>query len=315
MPALTRRRFLTGLGASFALPLLAPRLRAQGIDLLVKEGPPLFRLSLAEWSLHRALYGGEISNLQFPGIARDLGFEGVEYVNSFFKDKAKDRGYLGELQRRCDQAGVKSVLIMCDGEGNLGDPEEKQRMQAVENHRKWVGAAAFLGCHSIRVNARSSGERQEQMKLAADGLRHLCEIGDAAGINVIVENHGGYSSDGSWLAGVMKLVDHPRCGTLPDFGNFSLGNGEWYDRYLGVTEMMPYAKAVSAKSHVFDEQGNEAEIDYRRMLGIVLRAGYHNYLGVEWEGDGVPELEGIRLTRDLLLRVRADFEANGVPAE
>jgi L-ribulose-5-phosphate 3-epimerase len=309
----SRRRFLTGLGAAMALPLLPRPLRAT--IPAAGRGEDLFRVSLAEWSLHRSLSGGEMTNLDFPMVARRMGFEGVEYVNSFFKDKAKDRGYLGELKRRCRDAGVESVLIMCDGEGRLGDPDPKARAQAVENHRKWVDAAAFLGCHSIRVNASSSGAREEQMKLAADGLRRLTEIGATRDIDVIVENHGGWSSDGSWLAGVMELVDHPRCGTLPDFGNFHLGDGEWYDKYRGIAELMPYAKAVSAKSNVFDEQGEEANIDYRRMLGIVLRSGYRGWIGVEWEGGGRPEPEGIALTRDLLLKVRAEFAADGIPAE
>ena len=172
-----------------------------------------------------------------------------------------------------------------------------------------MDAAIFLGCHSIRVNAQSSGSRDEQRKLAADGLRQLVEFAAPKEINVIVENHGGLSSDGSWLASVMRTVNHARCGTLPDFGNFRVDDDTWYDRYLGVTELMPFAKAVSAKSHDFDEQGNEKHTDYRRMMRIVLDAGYDGYVGIEYEGGRLSEKEGILATKKLLERVRAEFLA------
>jgi sugar phosphate isomerase/epimerase len=174
----------------------------------------------------------------------------------------------------------------------------------VENHYRWVEAAQFLGCHAIRVNAQSEGTPEEQKKLAADGLRRLTEFADPLGLNVLVENHGGLSSNGAWLASVMQAVDHPRCGTLPDFGNFDIAEGETYDRYVGLEELMPYAKAVSAKSHVFDEEGNEARMDYERLLRIVLQAGYRGWVGVEYEGSEHSEDEGIRLTKALLERVR-----------
>lgn len=297
--ALDRRAFL---GALAAMPAALTAGRPVGSQA------PLFNISLAEWSLHRALQAGELENLDFPGTARrSYGIEAVEYVNQFFKDRARDADYLGELHRRADDAGVRSLLIMCDGEGALGDPSDAARTQAVENHYRWVEAAAFLGCHSIRVNAQSSGSPDEQRRLAADGLRRLTEYAAARQINVIVENHGGISSNGAWLASVMKTVDHPRCGTLPDFGNFQIQSGEWYDRYQGVAELMPFAKAVSAKSHDFDAEGNEVHTDYRRMLRIVLDAGYRGYLGIEYEGDGLSEPEGIRATKALLERVRGEL--------
>lgn len=193
---------------------------------------------------------------------------------------------------------------MCDGEGALGDADEAKRTKAIENHQKWVEAAKFLGCHSIRVNAASSGNYDEQMDRAADGLAQLGEFADQFGINVIVENHGGLSSNGAWLAGVMKKVARPNVGTLPDFGNFQTSPGQWYDRYQGVKELMPYAKAVSAKSHEFDGGGNEVRTNYEKMMKIVLDAGYHGYVGIEWEGDKPDEMEGIKLTKKLLQQVR-----------
>ena len=206
------------------------------------------------------------------------------------------------MKHRADDLCVASVLIMIDGEGHLGDPDEAKRRQAVENHFKWVEAAKFLGCHSIRVNAHSEGSYEEQLDRAADGLRRLSEFGEKHEIGVIVENHGGLSSNGKWLVGVIKKVDNKWCGTLPDFGNF-----QDYDRYQGVEEMMPYAKAVSAKTHDFDEKGNETHTDYRRMMQIVLDAGYDGYVGIEYEGGKLSEPEGIRASKKLLERVREEL--------
>jgi L-ribulose-5-phosphate 3-epimerase len=279
-----------------------------GENILAGEKEPLFRISLAEWSLHRTLFAGKLDNLDFARTAKnDFEIEAVEYVNQFFKDKAQDQKYLAEMKKRAADLGVRSVLIMVDDEGALGDADEARRKQAVENHYKWVEAARFLGCHSIRVNAQSQGSYQEQLERAADGLRRLTEFGSAHQINVIVENHGGLSSNGEWLASVMKRVNHPRCGTLPDFGNFNLGNGQQYDRYKGVRELMPFAKGVSAKSGDFDEQGNEKNIDYPRMMKIVLDAGYAGYIGIEYSGSRLSEPEGIRATKKLLERLRGEL--------
>tara|TARA_B100001765_G_C19449729_1_gene314046 strand:+ start:63 stop:974 length:912 start_codon:yes stop_codon:yes gene_type:complete len=264
-----------------------------------------FEISLAEWSLHRSLQSKEIDHLDFYSVAKnEFNISAVEYVNSFFFDKAKDQRYLNEMKLRASDLGVRSLLIMCDNEGNLGDPDLKKRTKSVENHYKWAEAAKFLGCHSIRVNARSSGSYDEQIELAADGLRRLTEFGETLEINTIVENHGGLSSNAKWLSAVMDKVDHPRVGTLPDFGNFRIEGDEWYDRYQGMKELMPYAKAVSAKSHEFDSNGNEIQSDYYKIMDIVLKAGYSGYVGIEYEGNVHSEIEGIKLTRDLLIKIR-----------
>jgi sugar phosphate isomerase/epimerase len=300
-----RRGFLTGVGASVPAVLLASPLSLCGCFLDPRATEPLFKISLAEWSLHRALNDGELDNLDFPIVTRvDYGLDAVEYVNSFFKDKAEDSAYLSELKARADEHGVRSLLIMCDGEGALGDPDDAARTTAVENHYRWVDAAKYLGCHSIRVNARSDGTPDVQREFAVDGLRRLTEFAAQREINVIVENHGGISSDGAWLSSVMRAVDHPRCGTLPDFGNFQIEQGVWYDRYQGVAELMPFAKAVSAKSHDFDDLGNEIHTDFQRMMRIVLDSGYRGYVGIEYEGSSVSEPEGVRATKKLLERVR-----------
>ena len=308
-----RREFLgkAALGTAFAAGAISgfsPRLFARDVPPPL----PIFQISLAQWSLHRALFAGELDTPGFVRAARDdYSIGAVEYVNAFFKEQVKDEKYLAALKKTADDAGVWSLLIMCDGLGRLGDPDKAARTRAIENHRPWLHAAKTLGCHSIRVNAASSGERAEQVKLAADGLRRLSELGETFSLNVIVENHGGLSSDGAWLAEVMRTVDHPRCGTLPDFGNFQLGDGKWYDRYRGVEELMPFAKAVSAKSHAFDAEGHETKTDYRRMLGIVLDAGYRGYVGIEFEGNDVSEPEGIRRTKTLLEKVRSELASSG----
>lgn len=285
-----------------------------------KPKPMDFEISLAQWSLHRSLYAGELDHLDFAKISKEnFGIDAIEYVNSFFFEKAEDKSYLREMKTRADDYGVKSLLIMCDNEGSLGDPDNQKRQKAVENHYKWHEAAKYLGCHSIRVNAylteslhglevgdyTKTGSYENQVSLAADGLRKLTEFGANLGINTIVENHGGLSSDGAWLASVMKAVDHPMCGTLPDFGNFRIEGDRWYDRYKGVKELMPYAKAVSAKSHDFDSNGNETQTDFFRMMDIVIDAGYSGYVGIEYEGSGMDEMSGIKATKDLLERVKS----------
>ncbi|MVT09929.1 sugar phosphate isomerase/epimerase family protein [Chitinophaga tropicalis] len=283
-----------------------------------------FKISLAEWSFHQALFSGKLNHLDFPVKAKtDFGIEAVEYVNQFFKDKAKDKAYLADLKKRCSDNGVRSVLIMCDGEGEMGDQDAKKRLQAVENHYKWVEAAEFLGCHAIRVNAAGEGKPEDVAKAVEESLAKLSDFASTHNINVIVENHGGSSSNGKWLAAVMKNVNKPNCGTLPDFGNFCLNRTkpeantpeawaktkclEEYDRYQGVTELMPYAKGVSAKTHDFDANGNCVETDYARILKIVKDANYTGHIGIEYEGSKLSEEEGIRKTLELLKRVGAEL--------
>jgi L-ribulose-5-phosphate 3-epimerase len=294
----TRRRFLATAAAAAAT---CQATSTHGFA----PSAPLFRISLAEWSLHRTLFAGKLDNLDFPRAARQqFGIAAVEYVNQFFKDKAKDAAYLSDLAKRAADEGVTNLLVMCDGLGNLGDPDAAARKKAIENHFPWVEAAKRLGCHSIRVNAASKGEPEEQQKLAADGLARLSDYAAQMEMSVLVENHGGMSSNGEWLAGVMKLVNKPNCGTLPDFGNF-----HDYDRYRGVEELMPFAKGVSAKSHEFDADGDEVRTDYRRMLKLVTDAGYRGWVGIEYEGKELGEPEGILATKKLLERVRSELEA------
>ncbi|MCA0365843.1 MAG: sugar phosphate isomerase/epimerase [Bacteroidetes bacterium] len=292
------------------------------------EEKPDRNISLAQWSLHKSFFGdalngdweafarllkenpdsllqGKLNPDDFPKIAAGYGVNTIELVNTFYFSKAKDMAYWEAFKKRCDEAGVKVGLIMCDALGDIGNADLVERQKAVENHHDWVKIAKFLGASTIRVNAAGQGTAKEVAKNAADGLKKLGEFAAKEGINVVVENHGGYSSDGSWLAGVMKAVNMENVGTLPDFGNFCLESGptgctKEYDRYKGIAELMPFAKGVSAKTHVFDDKGNEAEMDYARILKIVKDAGFKGNVGIEFEGEKISEDEGIKATKALL---------------
>ena len=323
---MNREQFLKSLGLVTAGAALGSGLLSScGGKPTVSDSKPsaektdlFFKISLAEWSLHKSLFEGKLSHLDFPAKAKnDFGISAVEYVNQFFKDKAQDQDYLADLKQRCADNGVTSVLIMCDDEGFLGDLDEKVRTEAVEKHKKWVEAAKFLGCHSIRVNAFGKGTREEVAKAATDGLHALSEFAKGFDLNVIVENHGGYTSDGQWLASVIQGTGNANCGTLPDFGNFCVRrkNGdqwgspciEWYDRYKGTEEMMPYAKGVSAKAYDFDAKGNCIETDFTTIMSIVKAAGYTGHVGIEYEGDKLSEDDGIKATKALLEKVGASI--------
>jgi sugar phosphate isomerase/epimerase len=270
------------------------------------QAPALPRISLAEWSFHRALKGGQMDHLDFAKRAKEeFGLEGVEYVNQFFMDKGTNFAYLAEMKKRAEGVGVKSLLIMCDGEGSLASTNTSERLTAIENHFKWIAAGGFLGCHSIRVNAHGEGPPEAMAAAMADSLHRLGTVADGYGLNVIVENHGGLSSDGVWLSGVIQAAAHPRVGTLPDLGNFTIEKGHDYDRYKGVAEMLPWAKAFSAKSYDFDAQGNETTIDYFRMAKLAVDAHYSGWVGVEYEGERLSEPDGVKATIALVKRAFA----------
>lgn len=279
------------------------------------------KLSLAEWSIHRALDSGTLNPENFAAIARnDFGISAVEYVNSFYKDHGTDLDFWKAMRKRADSLGVKSLLIMVDDEGDLGNPDESARHQAVMNHHKWVDAAEILGCHSIRVNAFGEGSKEEVQAAMIDALKALCTYAAPHHINVLIENHGLYSSDGKWVATIMNQVNMPNCGTLPDCGNWCLA-AKWgstqdgkcadvYDRYQGVAEMLPFAKGLSAKTYAFDEQGNETIIDYTRMLKLVKEdAEFSGYVGIEYEGSPLSERDGIIATKALLERTWSSLDA------
>lgn len=290
-------------------------------EVVQKETPLFFKISLAQWSLHKAMMNEKtIDPLDFAKKARELGFDGIEYVSQLYRNElAKDEdpkvameNLLKTLKANSEEHNVENVLIMVDGEGNLASLDEKERAQSIENHKKWVDAAAYLGCHSIRVNAHGKGSAEDVAEAAIESLSKLADYAKEKNINVIVENHGGYTSNGEWLSDVMTRIGKDNCGTLPDFGNFcqtkdygSINDEnckEAYDIYKGVKELMPFAKGVSAKSYDFDAYGNQPKIDYVKMLQIVKDAGYKGYIGVEYEGSNLDEIAGIIATKNLMIK-------------
>lgn len=284
-----------------------------------KESVLPFDISLAEWSVNPLIFGGALDHLDFPLEAKKHGIHAVEYVNQFFMDKAQDQAYLQEMNTRCTNEGIKQVLIMVDREGMLGARAESDRMQAVENHKKWIEAAKTLGCHTVRVNGYSDiawspniKDAREASSLVTDSIRKLCEFSEPFGIHVVIENHGGFSSIGNWLRDTIKHADHPLAGTLPDFGNFRVGTlGEEvvsYDSYKGVDELMPLATGVSLKPKVWDAKGNSSDLDYERMMKIVLSHNYHGYVGIE-HGEKGREWESIVEIREKLTKLQSVLEA------
>lgn len=324
-PLTNRRRFLKQ--SACALPALAllntwactsAASDKESKDMTESDQPNssdlFFKISLAQWSLNRAFKAGDLQVEDFAKIAReDYDISAIEYVSSLYLEHAGKDSYFMDLNRRAEDVGVKNLLVMVDDEGDLGNPDAVARQQAVENHYKWVNATKLLDGHSIRINAFGDGTRDEVGTALVDGLGKLAEYAKKENINVVIENHGLYSSDAKWVAHVIEQINMDNCGTLPDFGNFctakkwgSTQNNdceEAYDRYLGVQEMMPYAKGVSAKSYDFDAQGNETIIDYQKMLDIVKAAGYTGYIGIEYEGTRLSEPDGIRATIALLERL------------
>ncbi|MBC7767557.1 MAG: TIM barrel protein [Phycisphaerales bacterium] len=299
---------------------------AEGTALAAEALPYL--ISLSQWSLHRRLLGRrlprtlregarfirdklrfseaprgvDMAALDFPLVARrEFGLGAVEYIGHFYAPHVQSAAYLRELKSRADGEGVRSLLITCSDEGAIGHPDSKRRGDIVTRHLKWMDMAAYLGCHSICVRAESAGTRQEQAERVADGLRGLAEWAAPHGLDVIVENHYGLSSDASWIRDVIALANHTRIGTLPDWGNFTPAEG---DRYEEVAQMMPLARAVSAKCFDFDAQGSETTLDFHRLVNIVKSANYHGHLGIEYEGERLSEADGVRACKALLERLQ-----------
>ena len=241
--------------------------------------------------------------------AREHGIDAVDYVNVFFLAHVSDSAYLADMKSRADGEGVRGNIITCDELGRLGDANSDKRAQAVENHVRWLEAAALLGCSAIRVNAVGDGTYLEQLERTADGLHALCEESESIGVDVLVENHGESSNNGAWLAMVIERADHERLGVLADFDNWFMGGWNvdpprWYDRYQGLRDIAAYTRAVSAKSHGFDENGEELKTDYAEAMRILLKEGFRGYVGVEYEGDQLSEDEGVAATKRLLEETR-----------
>jgi sugar phosphate isomerase/epimerase len=295
---MNRRNFLrntaagaAGLGLASSLP-----------SFLYANGPKdlFFQLALSQFSFASEFWTKQMDNLDFAAKTKQLGIKGLDYCSMFFADKAKDPVYLNEMKKRAADAGCYNLRIMVDMEGVLGDLNETTRLKAVENHYKWMDAAATLGCPMIRVNVEGEGDPKAVAKAAVDSLGRLIEYGKKQNTDVIVENHIGISCNGAWLAGVMKELNNPHGGTLADFGNFCVNRTkpetndiagwmktkclEEYDRYTGIEELMPYAKGVHAKTHLFDDKGNDLETDFYKMFKIIKKSGYTGWVSIEYEG-------------------------------
>lgn len=308
-----RRAFLkTSLLAGSAV-MLQPLTQA-GSEPLGK-----IEISLAEWSLQRSIRAGKFTHLDFAAKAKEeYGISTVEYVNGLFgnsktdfKEAGQNPAYLKEMLTRSKDAGVTNHLIMVDEEGSLAGIDEKERLQAVDDHKKWIEAAKFLECKTVRVNLYGKGTTERKKAASIDSLDRLGEFAGTMGLNIVVENHGSDSSKGFWLAAIMKEVGRNNVGTLPDFGNFCITHPwgttqsqceEQYDRYKGIEELLPFAKGVSAKAYDFDANGEQPKMDYKRLIGLVKQSGFIGYIGVEYEGFNQPEEEGIRNTIKLLKR-------------
>ena len=268
------------------------------------------KISLAQWSLHRSFRDGTLDSVNFASIAMEkYGIDAVEYVNGLYPDKASDEAFWNSMKKRSSDAGVKNLVLMVDDEGDLGVASEKERLKSVENHYKWVNVAKLLGCPTMRVNAFGDADREIYRIAIMDGMSRLADYADKSGINIVIENHGLFSSDAALIAGIIKEVNRPNFGSFPDFGNWCL-SAKWgttqgecdkvYDRYQGVAELLPYAKAVSAKSYNFNEKGEDTKIDYYRMMKIVKESDYNGYIGIEYEGMEKSEHEGILITKELM---------------
>jgi len=323
---LNRRQFLNQLGMVTAAGFVA--------ESALAAAKPWFTISLAEFSLAGSLFSGKLKNMDFPAKTKnDFGINAVEYVSMFWADKAKDQAYLSELKQRTADLGVTNVLIMVDNEGDLGASDAAKRLKAVENHYKWIEAAKFLGCHSIRVNMTGDGTPEELLKAGVDGYGKLVEFGEKAGMGVIIENHINVSTNPDWLVSLLKQVKNPYAGVLPDFGNFTERETPKtmtmegfrdakvlndFDKYEGVKKLMPYAKGVSAKTHLFDANGNCTDVDFNKMMPIVkagLPKSFKGFIGIEYEGgfmkmmgskeNYLDEDAGIKATKALLEKALA----------
>lgn len=289
----------------------------------VSTAEPFFELSLAQWSMHKMIREDGVDPYTFAEKAKNWGFTGLEYVSQLYNPELESANYSEEAMANfvaksnaeAKKHGMTNVLIMIDGQGNLAVSDEAERNETVEKHKKWVDAAAAMGCHAIRVNLNGSNDPEQWIKNSVDGLTKLATYAKTKNINVLVENHGGLSSNGELHAKVMETVNMANCGSLPDFGNFCIERkpNSWdcvkeYDKYKGVKELMPYAKAVSAKSNNFNAEGYDTGIDYVEMLSIVKQAGYTGYIGVEYEGSEISEEAGIIATKELLLKAAKEIQ-------
>lgn len=328
MQKMTRREHLKMMG--FGAVGLAGLSRASGGARAA--GKPFLKIALGEYSLNHTLRAGKYNPLHLAQMTRKVfGLDAIDYVSTFWDERAKDPAFVRGLKSRAAKYGVVNHVILVDlRNAELGDLDESRRKQAVEAHRRWIDIARFLGCSSIRVNLNHiraedygrPGHKEAVFKASVDGYRRLLAYGAQKNIGITVQNHTGYSCDPDWLVAVMKAVNSKYAGIQADPDHFEVhinvkkkdGGYEArkvasFDKYKGLAKLMPYAKALNAKTHAFDRAGNETTLDYDRILRIVLKSGYRGYIGIEWEPDGpglaMSDVQGIQTTRDMLIKKMA----------
>ncbi|MDA7903822.1 sugar phosphate isomerase/epimerase [Mariniblastus sp.] len=301
-----RRRILK-LGVASGLAWVAsPRTQVLG-DLSNPPrvvAPDWLTLAVQQYSFNRQLRSGEMNILDFPKtVVEGTGIKALEYFNGHIEEKMKDTAFFKQLRKRSDDLGAVNTMMLCRSKNAVDSPDAKIRKLAIEGYRPWLEATRVLGGKYIRVDTRHKGEAEKQKGFAVAGLRSLCKVADEYEMGILVENHGNHSGNGAWLADVMKKVDLANCGTLPDFQNF-----KEYDPYQGVAEMMPWAKILCAKSKSFDDNGDEENVDYRKMLKIAKAAGFRGYIGIEFEGHGIDPVVGINSTKQLIQKVMRELK-------
>lgn len=291
------------LSTGVAAPILSSCSKESG-DETVSIDEPWLKLAVQQYSFNKELRSGALAIPDYPKtVVEGTGIKALEYFNGHMEEQAGKVAFFKDLRQRTDDLGAVNTMMLCRSKEALDSPDAAERAAAIEGYRPWLEAMKILGGSCIRVDVRSNGDAEEQKAHAIAGLKALTAVAESEyELGIVVENHGGHSSNGAWVAEVMKGVAMENCGTLPDFQNF-----KEYDPYLGVEEMMPWAKIVCAKSKAFDAEGNEINVDFRRMLKIVKEGGFSGYIGIEFEGHDVPPVEGINLTKALIERVMEEM--------
>ena len=265
-------------------------------------------IALQVYSFAPELLQGKFQILDFPRIIRnDYNISGAEYWSIAFLGKEKDNEFIKSLRNNSKEFGVDNLIILVDNIDiqtmksgpSLASSIKTERDSAIDFHKQWVEVAKEIGCHSIRVNLRSKEDDNKKiLDNSSKSLHELIEFSKNYKINIVVENHGGITGDADWMVDLMENINSKYLGTLPDFGssNFCVNKGELdlegitnrcenqYDKYDGVKKLMPYAKGVSAKSHNFNEEGEELSTDFSRMIKIISESDYDGYITIEYEG-------------------------------
>jgi len=275
-----------------------------------------FKVSIAPWSLTRKPYGENdpdgIHFLDYPLVARELGFEAIEHDNLHYPGDLPNDKHLAKMKQRTEEAGVTNTLILCGALGDIADSRKSRRKKANFNYERWIEAAQFLGCHQVRVvcSDHIDIDWDEKMKLTVEAVSKLADFAQGHSIELLIENHNGYTSNPNWLVEMIQKVNRPNCGILGDFTEWRIEQNPdvlYPDPYKGYEILAPYVKSVGAKSTTFDVLGNELVTDYPRMFEILNKVGYQGYIAVEYFGNDLPRRKGTTMTKELVERIIAKY--------